>query len=277
MVMDMLRSCYITQMRFLTDDPTPHWVTWFFADKNAKPFPYQHRFGSLNWASEKAGGNEIGEVPGASRGWSNGANVLRKRGRKFCGKRDYFADGAPHDAFDLCTDVEGNTDCCETELGSRCSGCWRRIPQDLFLVITSYRPNTLSDYNYLTEGLGQVIKMQRWQDVPRWDSVRVYADGTEDVTFPLFTFECDTQKWSMRGSPIFTPNGFPCFAQTKFPELYIEWSGIQPFLSGGGDWPEPSDEMISCRIGTKPAWFEAGNALPWPDGFWTPNWFLEER
>jgi hypothetical protein len=72
MIVDMLRSCYSTEMSFFVDDPITIPVQWYFCDEDALPFPGYNRFGSGNWASSRDSWPGIGEVLGAPRPWNNG-------------------------------------------------------------------------------------------------------------------------------------------------------------------------------------------------------------
>jgi len=71
--MDLLRSCYSTEMQFFdgVDHPIP--VKWFFCEEGAQPFPHWHRFGSGNWASERANWFGTGEILEAPRPWRDGS------------------------------------------------------------------------------------------------------------------------------------------------------------------------------------------------------------
>jgi hypothetical protein len=73
MAVDLIRSCYETEMQFFTGDThmsVP--VTWYFCDENAKLLPHYTRFASGNWASEKIDWTGPGEVAWRPRDWATG-------------------------------------------------------------------------------------------------------------------------------------------------------------------------------------------------------------
>ena len=73
MVMDVLRSCYSTQMQFSTGGPNVG-VEWYWCPPGAKLFSSRHHFASLNWDKGNDNGiHTVGEVPGAARTWRNGS------------------------------------------------------------------------------------------------------------------------------------------------------------------------------------------------------------
>lgn len=112
MGMDLLRSCYKTQMSFFNDDPTPCDVTWFFCQEGAPPFPYYHRFASANWNSDKDPYLGLGEVYGAPRIYSKLPIPVELDGNHFCGPLEVYTDGQPIADPHLCTDPNGVSSCC---------------------------------------------------------------------------------------------------------------------------------------------------------------------
>jgi hypothetical protein len=72
MVMDMLRSCYSTKMKFFKDSDLEIPVRWYFCDDAAQAFPAHHLFASANWDSLPGGTNHVGEVVGAPRPYNDG-------------------------------------------------------------------------------------------------------------------------------------------------------------------------------------------------------------
>ena len=92
--MDYLRSCYTTKMRF-TAGGTPVGVVWYFAPTGAKVFASRHQFASLNYSKGlfPTSDTSIGEVVGATRPWSNGANPAYYDGQRFGGIAGNFTSG----------------------------------------------------------------------------------------------------------------------------------------------------------------------------------------
>jgi len=71
---DFLRSCYSTRMRFGAAGAKEADVVWFFAD-DLPPLKRPTPYGSINWRGEgELPATGPGEVLGAVRAWSNGAN-----------------------------------------------------------------------------------------------------------------------------------------------------------------------------------------------------------
>jgi hypothetical protein len=70
--MDMLRSCYSTEMEFFDPAQGGIPVTWYFCKEGANSYPGYTRFASGNWASSRIGWPGPGEVEGAPRPWSDG-------------------------------------------------------------------------------------------------------------------------------------------------------------------------------------------------------------
>jgi hypothetical protein len=111
MVMDMLRSGYVCNMRLWDDPAIITRVRWFRAAKMAKPFPQWHRFASLNWEDPKAN-TGLGEQYPGSRPWNNGVNSLGYLGQNFCGTVQAFQQGGragidpplPLDVRGVCAD-----------------------------------------------------------------------------------------------------------------------------------------------------------------------------
>lgn len=93
--MDLLRSCYKTDMRFWSGGP-PISVRWFFLGDNAKPLSFPTTFNSRNWTKQDAGWPEIGEVEDAERVWNDG-RLPSWAGAPTAeiGSADDFLDGLP--------------------------------------------------------------------------------------------------------------------------------------------------------------------------------------
>ena len=85
----MLRSCYSTDIRFYRDSDITNRVTWYFTDRTDW-LPYT-LFASGNWARERIIWPGQGEVLGAPRPWSNGANPGNvDMGSPGCGSADQW-------------------------------------------------------------------------------------------------------------------------------------------------------------------------------------------
>lgn len=72
MGVDLLRSCYETDMQFYEPPGQPVKVKWWFCRPDAKVLPYYTRFASGNWASSRDDWTGLGEIQGATRFWSDG-------------------------------------------------------------------------------------------------------------------------------------------------------------------------------------------------------------
>lgn len=91
---DLLRSCYSTQMSFYVDDPVPTPVTWRFCAPGTKFLPFPTRFASGNWSNDRENWPGPGEILGAPRPWFNGGNPLGlPDGPLPCGTADQFLNG----------------------------------------------------------------------------------------------------------------------------------------------------------------------------------------
>jgi hypothetical protein len=71
-VVDLLRSCYSTRMRFGTDPLQSTKITWYFCEDGAENLGIPTPFNSRNYA-EKGTWPELGEVEGARRDWADGS------------------------------------------------------------------------------------------------------------------------------------------------------------------------------------------------------------
>lgn len=100
MVMDLVRSCYSTDMRFFPNRPDiVTRVRWFFTLPGAKDFPGHTRFGSGIWTDDKQNWPGLGEVLGAPRPWNNGQAPLGYTGEFFLGNLEDFVSGTPWPKF----------------------------------------------------------------------------------------------------------------------------------------------------------------------------------
>jgi len=89
---DLLRSCYRTQMRFGTGPDAPvKWVRWFFID-DGKPLTVPTVYNSRNWV-DRCGQDQggPGEVIGAKREWVNGQRPPANRCQGVKGSAEAWA------------------------------------------------------------------------------------------------------------------------------------------------------------------------------------------
>jgi len=115
MAVDMLRSCYSTDARFFADRPDivlP--INWYFCPDGAQVLPGPHRFGSLNYLSDKNTPSPIGEVPGAARPYSKGQTPAGITGQSACGSTDDFHDGVIYSETANYPVSGGVKQCCNT-------------------------------------------------------------------------------------------------------------------------------------------------------------------
>jgi hypothetical protein len=92
--MDFVRSCYSTEMRFISNSDRRSPVRWFFAAPTAAALPFPHRFASLNWGDRRTESSDgLGEVPGASRPWRNGSTAGAWPAMWPCGEAFQWAEG----------------------------------------------------------------------------------------------------------------------------------------------------------------------------------------
>jgi hypothetical protein len=146
MVMDYVRSCYSTKMRFFNDDPSRlSDVQWYFADPGASIFPGHHRFASLNWSSRELPSGPIGEVAGQPRPYSKGAIAGRPLGTHFDGPRRYFSNGCPSGGAGLNRTASGIPVDCVPFVPNRCANqaeakpfAYVKIPGDLEHILPRF-------------------------------------------------------------------------------------------------------------------------------------------
>ncbi len=92
-IVDHLRSCYRTVMRFGIDCKQVRLIRWHWTAKGAKTLPMQTAFVSRNWA-EPQPYPDLGEVWLYPRRWVNGSFPLVLPGDDhFCGAEDVWENG----------------------------------------------------------------------------------------------------------------------------------------------------------------------------------------
>lgn len=111
--MDMMRSCYDTQMQFDAAGHIVRGVRWYFADTNARYLPFPHKFGSQNWLPRGSSNFGIGERWQAKPVWNNGALPYFSPGTGArCGSDDWFANGTPSNAPNIPVGPDNVPLCC---------------------------------------------------------------------------------------------------------------------------------------------------------------------
>lgn len=136
--MDLLRSCYRTEMAFFRDNDTAIKVQWFFSDA-APFFPAHTLFGSGNWASDRFDWPGPGEVLGSPRLWVDGSPPSDLMdGHKFCGAVADYAEGSAYPGVALNGLPDGRCECC-TPFPPDCADVLAPLPVTLRLRITAIR------------------------------------------------------------------------------------------------------------------------------------------
>lgn len=111
--MDVRRSCATVTMAWDEGQTRQSKVTWYFAPKGAKVFPFAHRFSSEIYDPVHWFNNGAGEVAEAGRQpWSNGKLPGPFKGHTYCGDASWFLNGAPRTAFPLDRNAAGLPTCC---------------------------------------------------------------------------------------------------------------------------------------------------------------------
>lgn len=94
MIVDLVRSCYKTKMRFFRDRPDIETeVEWFFTEPGAKFLPFRTAFNSANWWADKTIAPLLGEISGAARPWRSGQPPAPYAGQSPCGSAEQFLHG----------------------------------------------------------------------------------------------------------------------------------------------------------------------------------------
>lgn len=112
MAMDLVRSCYKTEMRFFNDDDLAIKVRWFFCVEGAQIFPFHTLFGSGNWASDRFNWPGPGEVLDAPRIWDPGEPIEGLDGQHYCGPDLSYAEGTEYPGVPLNALPDGRCACC---------------------------------------------------------------------------------------------------------------------------------------------------------------------
>jgi len=119
-VVDVLRSCYESEMRFFRDSEQKTKVFWYFVPEDRKAIPFEHDFYSRIYDEEPQ--EEIGELQ-EPRKWIGGQPPCPEAGKGLCGSEDQWQRGAsiddPTPGFWPGTDLPR---CCEPPFIGSCGG-----------------------------------------------------------------------------------------------------------------------------------------------------------
>lgn len=179
MIMDLLRACYTTKMRFTEGDLTEYPVAWFFCNEGAQVFPTAHVFNSLNWVGDKFQITTAGEVEDAPRPFSygvapvercNDATLARMRGQGFCGPEEWFHDPGSDAGAPLGTNERGF---------SWCGAAW---PPRLYLHIQAVQYDGFPGDQLMFPGDVLGLTLQRG-DGGRVENCTAAENGTVRVTY----------------------------------------------------------------------------------------------
>ena len=139
---DLLRSCYETDMRFFTDDTRTTRVQWYFVDDPGNVLPFPTAFYSRNWDDLRPDTDPVlGEQPGASRPWRDGTPQFPvAAGSDACGTAAQFLDGEADPGPPPPVNVYGGPACCplpaEPFMHFSCRRCPHGASSDYALVVS---------------------------------------------------------------------------------------------------------------------------------------------
>jgi hypothetical protein len=112
--MDLLRSCYGSQMRMYADRPDVLVDgQWYWCPVGAKPLPFFHTYGSRIWDPKGFDvPDHVGEIA-RTIPWTSGASNPRLKGDHFCGSAEVWQDGPLYsERGNLPVDSQGIPLCC---------------------------------------------------------------------------------------------------------------------------------------------------------------------
>ena len=209
--MDLLRSCYTTEMRFWQDRPDSVPVRWFWADEDAQVFPGYHRFASGNWATPYGKWEGPGEVQDAPREWNDGANPGLS-GQKFCGPQSSYEHGSPWPGKPLHANAEGLCPCCVPVIPA-CNVYYGTLPGTLYAKILSVTSNVA-----FTAGTpGQTFTLTR----------NIFDGYVSDSFFTIPFFGCG---WNVNITCGFTVPGLLALnTSVFFPPVGADTVTLDPF------------------------------------------------
>lgn len=90
---DLLRSCYESEVRFYQDIEDTVRVRWYFVPKGTPFIPYRNNWVSMNWDSDPKPAYHLGEQPEYGRAWVNGTAVGSAPGLHVCGTEEQWRFG----------------------------------------------------------------------------------------------------------------------------------------------------------------------------------------
>lgn len=112
-IVDYVRSCYRTFMRFDPNSDTLTPIQWVFALPNAKPLGVPTIFGSANWAwTRDIPWSGLGEQRTIARPWFRGESRHPTSGRFLCVPPSAFTDSVPDPSQREKLDGFGTPVCC---------------------------------------------------------------------------------------------------------------------------------------------------------------------
>ena len=139
LAVDLLRSCYSTDMAFYSGDLTQTCkVHWYFVEEGTPFLDFYHTFGSGNWADQTQDWPGVGEVLGAARPWRDGSTVGDAPGLVECGTLDQWQNGQPEPpATPVPVDQFGTPICCgQTFTGFGTAGTFKGASAEPFVIQT---------------------------------------------------------------------------------------------------------------------------------------------
>jgi len=113
MIVDVVRSCYESDIRFFQGSPATTRVSWFFTPEGAQPLPFPTIFGSRNYDFTKDAYSGIGEQRPQGMTWRDGSNPWGYVGLQATGDPEQFVSGLPGVDTDYPIETDGTGYCAE--------------------------------------------------------------------------------------------------------------------------------------------------------------------
>lgn len=101
----------------------PFTATWFKAPHGAHRFTRRHSYGSYNWQKPIPYPDQVGEVIGAPRPWSNGKTPPGLLGANHCGTDDQWVGKLTRLTVPIPDNVYSQPSCCIAPSGTPCPLC----------------------------------------------------------------------------------------------------------------------------------------------------------
>lgn len=183
LIVDMLRSCYETKMRFPGADPELVKVRYFFVDNEVESVP-STVYNSLNWEPPIRG---VGEVPGEKRKWVNGSAPEFTPGTFFGTEEAWL----------------GNTDAESPQVESNTWDCTGPPPPPPPPLLT--RPFVTERPDYIGSAWPNKLRYDGWIntfDTPRLVFYALAFTGSADA---------DASELAVTFGPAFSPGYVPLF------------------------------------------------------------------